>query len=139
MANLSKTFVPTKIVDSKKQNEDIVNVEYKKLDDDNFVYTIYQRELSPSILLTESDLFELKPEVSEIYPFKIVTPVSDEGVTEILAPSITSHPTASQNYYIPIYTEYYVHDVLRLIDRSFVELPETNRNEPSPSGLDDIG
>jgi hypothetical protein len=137
MASLFDTFIPKKIVDSKKQNRDVVEVEYKQLDDNNLTYAIYQREISPSVLHSEDDLFELKPEVSQIYPFKIVTPVNDEGMTEILTPGITSHPTASQNYYIPVYIEYYDHNVLRLIDREFTELPETNRNIPFASFLDD--
>jgi hypothetical protein len=138
MDSLFDTFISKKLVDSKKKNRDFVDVEYTKLDDNDVPYTIYRREISPSILHTEEDLIELKPEVSDIYPFKIVTPTNADGVTEILTPSLTAYPTASQNYYIPVYTEYYTHEVLRLIDREFRELPETNRNEPSPSRLGDV-
>jgi hypothetical protein len=122
--NPLQSFVPKVLVSSRFNNKDIVNIETTELDENNFEYKIYERVLQPSAIVTENNLIELQPEISEVYPFKIVPPVTETGVTRLLSPSITTAPTASQNYYLPLYEERYNHDVLRLLVRDFVELPD---------------
>jgi hypothetical protein len=71
---------------------------------------------------TTQSLEELRPEISDVYPFKIVTPLDFDGSTLILTPSIETQPTASQGYYVPIYFERFNPTILNVIDRSFNEL-----------------
>jgi hypothetical protein len=53
-----------------------------------------------------------------------------------LSPNIDTPVTASQNYYVPIYTERYNQEVLRFIDTTFTELTGQLTDEELEEDLD---
>jgi len=122
MSNFLDSFIPKYLVNLKKKNEDIITVSTKNFSADGDIFTIDTRVVSPIVIQTTQSLQELQPEISEVYPYKIVTPLDYDGSTIIISPSISTFPTASQGYYIPIYFERYNRDVIVNIDKTFTEL-----------------
>jgi len=122
MLNIFNSYIPKFLVDLKKDNEDIIIVSSSYFSPEGDVYELDTRTLSPNLLQTTQSLQELQPEISTVYPFKIVTPLDFDGSTMIQSPSMTTQPTASQGYYAPIYFERYNPDVVRNIDTQFTEL-----------------
>lgn len=74
------------------------------------------------MIQTTQSLQELQPEISNVYPYKIVPPTDIDGSTVILSPTIDTNPTASQNYYTPIYFERYDPTIIKLLNTQFTEL-----------------
>lgn len=122
MANIFQSYISKLFVDINRNNDDVITISTQFLSPEGDVFTLDRRTLSPNLLKTTSSLQELKPETSDVYPFKIVTPTLEDGTTELLSPTIQTPVTASQNYYVPIYFERYRPDVLRQIDSDFSEL-----------------
>lgn len=110
------------IITSDIANSDIVKIQTRAFSPNGDVFTIDTRTVSPSFVQTERDVEQLRPELSNVYPYKIVLPKDTDGSTILLSPDIGAPVTASQNYYTPLYYERYNLDVLRLIDRQFTEL-----------------
>lgn len=121
-ANILNSYIPKFLVDLTRENEDIITVSTRYFSVDGDIYTLDKRTISPVLIQTTQSLQELRPEVSNVYPFAIVTPIEFDGSTLIMSPSVTSQPTASQNYYTPIYFERYNSDVILNIDKTFSEL-----------------
>lgn len=122
MSDIFNTYISKVYIQSQTTNNDIVSIETKFFSDEGDVFTLDRRTLTPNILITTQSLAELKPEISDTYPFKIVPPVLDDGTTILLSPTVDTPVTASQNYYVPIYFERYDADVMRRIDKDFNEL-----------------
>lgn len=122
MSNILNSFIPKYLVDLNRDNEDIITVSTKYFSQNGDVYELDKRTVSPVMIQTTQSLEELRPEVSDTYPFKIVMPLDFDGSTLLLTPSIETQPTASQGYYVPIYFERFNSEVLRSIDKSFSEL-----------------
>jgi len=117
------SYISKFLVDLKKQNNDIITVSTRYFSPEGDVYELDTRTVSPVLVQTTQSLQELKPEISTVYPFKIITPIDFDGATILLTPSIETQPTASQGYYAPIYFERYNPDILVNIDKQFTELP----------------
>lgn len=132
MSNLLRSYIPKFLVDLNRDNDDIVTVTTNYFSPEGDVYQLDKRAVSPSVIFTTQSLQELQPEVSAVYPFKIVPPKDVDGSTMLLSPSIDTFPTASQNYYASIYFERYDMDVMRLLDKSFAELEVTTVAGQSP-------
>lgn len=124
MASSFSSYIPKVYVESHRNNDDIITVETEYLSPEGDVYVLDKRTVSPLMLPTTQSIEELKPEVSDVYPYKIATPLDDDGATILLSPSIKYPVTASQNYYVPVYFELYKKNVLEAIDRRFTELDE---------------
>lgn len=122
MRKIFDTIVPRFIVDINRNNEDIIIVSGSSFSPQGDLYTVNRAAVSPSLILTTQSLNELKPEVSNVYPYAAVTPTDYDGSTRIVTRYLTTAPTASQLYYVPVYTERYNQDVVRLIDTEFTEL-----------------
>jgi hypothetical protein len=123
MANiLQQTYISKVIIGQNTNNDDVIQISTDFLSANGDVFTLDTRAISPSVIQTTSSISELKPEVSAVYPFKIVTPVDVDGSTILQSPSSQTQVTASQNYYTPIYFERYRLEILQLIDKQFNEL-----------------
>lgn len=122
MINILNSYIPKFVVDLKRNNEDIIKVTTRYLSPEGDVYVLDTRTVNPVLVQTTQSLQELRPEISTVYPFKIVTPVDIDGSTVLLSPTITTAPTASQGYYVPIYFERYQTTFLENIDKQFTEL-----------------
>jgi hypothetical protein len=103
-------------------NDDVVVVETKKLSSNGDIFELDRRVISPNVIQTAKSLDELQPEISDTFPFKIVPPTDQTGKMLLSVPSLENEVTASQNYYTPIYFERYNLDILREIDKEFLEL-----------------
>jgi hypothetical protein len=121
MANTLNTYISQFLVDRKRDNNDIVTVTSQYIDGNN-IYELDQRVIAPNVVQTEDSLLELKPEISEIYPYKIVLPTESDGSTLLLSRTINTPVTASQNYYVPLYFERYNVNIMRAINKDFEEL-----------------
>lgn len=116
-------------------NDDVIVVKTKKLSSNGDIFELDRRVISPNVIQTVKSLDELQPEISDTFPFKIVPPIDETGKMLLGVPSLDNEVTASQNYYTPVYFERYNLDVLREIDKDFLELtlPEgLEITEPSP-------
>lgn len=122
MSNQQATYLSNVLANINKANGDIVTITTSYFSDASDTFEVDNRVLKTSAVLTTSSLDDLNPEVSEIYPYKVVTPQLANGSTLILSPSIETFPTASQNYYVPIIFERYQPSILRAIDKQFIEL-----------------
>jgi hypothetical protein len=136
MANTLNTYIPQFLVDRKKDNNDIVTITSEYLENNN-IYELDERVIQPNVVQTEESLADLKPEVSPVYPYKIVLPTESDGATLLLSRTINTPVTASQNYYIPLYFERYNIDIMRAIDKEFKEFPEVVIEE-GPYNEDEI-
>jgi hypothetical protein len=140
MANiLQQTYISKVIIGQNTNNDDVIQISTDFLSANGDVFTLDTRAISPSVIQTTSSISELEPEVSVVYPFKIVTPLDIDGSTIILSPSAQSQVTASQNYYTPLYFERYRKDVLEIIDRQFKELIIIQPEESLPPSGDSPG
>lgn len=119
---LTQNYISKVFVNTRNNDDDVIQISTERLTDEGDIFVVDERVLSPSLVKTQTSIDELKPEVSNAYPFKITTPVDEADSTIILSPRIDTPVTASQNYYVPIYFERYDIDTIRLIDRSFTEL-----------------
>mgnify|MGYP000494197920 FL=1 len=122
MINIFNSYIPKFLVNLKKDNEDIIIVSSSYFSPEGDIYELDTRTLSPNLIQTTQSLQELQPEISTVYPFKIVMPLDFDGSTILQGPSMTTEPTASQGYYAPIYFERYNADVIKNIDTQFTEL-----------------
>lgn len=122
MTSILQAYIPKFLVNLQRENEDLIKVSTRYFSPAGDVYTLDKRTVSPSIIQTNESLNELKPETSDVYPFKIVVPRDIDGSAVISTPNLDTFPTASQDYYIPIYFERYSEEVIRAIDREFTEL-----------------
>lgn len=122
MNNIFNSYIPKFVVNLNKNNEDIIFVSESYFSPSGDIYELDKRTVAPIVIQTTQSLNELVPEVSDTYPFKIVTPIDEDGATILLSPSVDSVPTASQHYYAPIYFERYLPEVLNNLDKTFVEL-----------------
>ena len=122
MPNILNSYIPKFLIDLKKNNTDIITVSTQYFSPTKDVYELDTRTISPVLIQTTQSLEELHPEISTVYPFKIVPPLDFDGATIMQSPSITTTPTASQGYYAPIYYERYNPDVIRTIDTTFNDL-----------------
>ena len=118
------SYISKVLIDLKKKNDDVITVSTKYFSPDGDVYELDTRTISPLLVQTTQSLQELKPEISDVYPYKIVTPIDFDGATLLLSPSIDTQPTASQGYYAPVYFERYDQDILVNIDKRFTELTD---------------
>jgi hypothetical protein len=122
MINILDSYIPKFLVDLNRNNEDIITVRTNYLSPEGDVYELDTRTISPVLIQTTQSLQELQPEISTVYPFKIVTPLDPDGSTVLLSPTVESAPTASQGYYAPIYFERYQPQFLEAVDKTFTEL-----------------
>jgi len=124
MINILDSYIPKFLVNLQKDNEEVITVTTRYFSPTGDVYELDTRTISPLLTQTTQSLQELRPEISNVYPFKIVTPIDIDGATVLSSPTINSVPTASQGYYVPIYFERYKTDFMQNIDKTFTELSE---------------
>lgn len=122
MTSILNSYIPKFLVNLNRNNEDVITVSTNYLSREGDVYVLDTRTVSPSLVQTTQSLQELQPEISEVFPFKIVTPVDIDGSTILLSPTPDTAPTASQGYYVPIYFERYQPIFMENIDKTFREL-----------------
>jgi hypothetical protein len=122
MADTVTSYISKLYVNLRDANDDVIKVTTKAFSPAGDIFELDIRVISPNVIQTEKSISELKPEVSEIYPYKIVLPIEDDGANFLRSPSVTTEVTASQNYYMPVYFERYDRDVLAFIDKDFKEL-----------------
>lgn len=120
--NILDSYIPKFFVELNRNNDDVIVVTTQYFSPEGDVYELDRRAVSPIIVQTTQSLQELVPEVSDIYPFRIVTPLDFDGATLIISPSLTAEPTASQSYYAPMYFERYDPSVYTNINTEFTEL-----------------
>ncbi len=124
MSNIFDSYIPKFVVNLNKTNDDILFVSTSYFSPEGDIYQLDKRTVSPNVIQTTQSLNELVPDVSDSYPFKIVTPIEEDGSTLILSPAVDADPTASQHYYAPIYFERYIPEVLNSLERNFTELSD---------------
>lgn len=122
MINILDSYIPKFIVDLQRENDTVITVTTRYFSPEGDIYELDERTISPILIQTTQSLQELRPEISNVYPFKIVTPLDYDGTTLILVPGVDTVPTASQGYYTPIYFERYNQEVIRNIESTFTEL-----------------
>lgn len=122
MNNVYNSYISKFVVDLNRTNNDIVTVTTNYLSPEGDIYQLDKRTISPIMVQTTQSLQELQPEVSTVYPFKIVTPLDVDGSTILLSPTIKTEPTASQGYYVPIYFERYEQEFMQSVSKEFTEL-----------------
>ena len=122
MINILDSYIPKFLVELNRNNDDVINVTTRYLSTEGDVYELDRRAISPIMVQTTQSIQELKPEISNVYPFKVVTPIDPDGSTVILSPTIEAIPTASQGYYVPIYFERYRTEIVDNINKNFTEL-----------------
>jgi hypothetical protein len=138
--DIFQSYISKVFINVNTDNDDVVKITTQKFSPTGDVYELDRRVISPSLIETEKSLEDLKPEVSNVFPFKVVTPKDTDGSVVILSPTTETEVTASQNYYTPIYFERYNLDVLRQIDKDFNELLAPIESEEfvgSPFGDDE--
>jgi hypothetical protein len=138
MADIFTSYI-SKLLINRRDNDDVVKVTTKYFSPEGDVFELDTRVISPSIIQTEDSIAELKPEVSEIYPYKIVLPIEEDGANFLRSPSVSTEVTASQNYYAPVYFERYNPEVLIFIDREFKELADPNLVEVPEEQINPFG
>jgi len=126
MTDILQTFIPKFVLNAQRDNDDVITVTTRYFSPEGDVYELDKRTISPNVIQTTQSLSELKPEVSEIYPFKIVPPKDFDGSTLLQTPGIGTFPTASQNYYAAVYYERYNDTIMRQISKQFTELTVGN-------------
>lgn len=136
MRNILNSYIPKFLVDLNRENDDIITVATQYFSSEGDVYELDRRTVAPRLIQTTQSLQELRPEISDVYPFTTVTQIDYDGSTLIFAPTIDSVPTASQVYYAPIYFERYDPLVMKNVDTQFVELtvsiPESEEQVGAP-------
>lgn len=121
-SNILNSYIPKFLVNLNRENEDVIVVTTNYFSPAGDAYQLDKRTISPSLIQTTQSLQELKPEISNVYPYRYPTPIEYDGSTLLLSPTVDTEPTASQDYYTPIYFERYNQDVINNIDKSFTEL-----------------
>ena len=122
MNSIFNSYLPKFLADINEKNNDVIIVSASYFSPQGDIYVLDTRVLSPSVIQTTQSLQELQPEISNVYPYKIVPPTDIDGSTVILSPTIDTNPTASQNYYTPIYFERYDPTIIKLLNTQFTEL-----------------
>lgn len=130
MANSFNSYISKLLVDVNRNNSDVIQVETEYLSPEGDVFILDKRTISPVMIPTTSSIEELTPEVSDIYPYKIATPLDIDNSTVVLSPTIDTPVTASQNYYVPVYFEIYKQEILQSVSKEFVELETEPVEEP---------
>ena len=136
MINILDSYLPKYIVDLHRENEDTITVRTRRFSQDGDEYELDIRTVQPNALQTSQSLNELRPEVSDTYPFKVVTPIDFDGATLIYGPSANTFPTASQHYYVPTYFERLTYDIMKLVDKGFYELEMEPLSELSSRAIE---
>lgn len=121
-ANILKSYIPKFLIDLNRENEDIITVDTNYFSVDFDSYVVDRRTVNPIVIQTTQSIAELKPEISNVYPYRAPTKIDYDGSTLFISPTATSQPSASQDYYVPIYFERYETSVLTSIDKTFTEL-----------------
>ena len=123
MTNILDTYIPKFLVTLKsKENNDLIFVSSSNFSTNGDVYVLDTRTVSPNVIATTQSLNELQPDVSDVYPYKVVTALDTDGATIVYTPTLENPPTASQHYYAPLYFERYNAGVVNAIGRQFTEL-----------------
>jgi hypothetical protein len=123
MSNIFDTYIPKFLVTLKnKENDDLIFVSSSNFSANGDVYILDTRTVSPNVIATIQSLNNLQPDVSDIYPFKVVTPLDVDGLTIVYTPTLENEPTASQHYYAPLYFERYRTNIINAINKEFTEL-----------------
>lgn len=121
MNKIFDTYVPKFLVNLTRDNEDIRYVSSSTFSADGDVYELDVRVVSPNVLQTEKSINELRPNVSDTYPFKIVLPLEKDSSNVLQISSLNTFPTASQYYYVPMYFERFTVSTHRTVDKQFTE------------------
>lgn len=111
MINIQNVIVTKKYVSVNYRNPDIVTIPGSNL-----------TKLVPDLKKFLDNSQQLDLEISTEYPFKIITPTAEDSSSIILSPSLTTFPTASQSYYVPLYAERFIKDFSLALTREFTEL-----------------
>lgn len=126
MNNILNSYIPKFLINLNRSNEDIIFVSSSNFSPEGDVYELDLRTVAPNVIQTTQSLNELQPEVSDTYPFKIVTPIDIDGATLVLTSrNEEARPTASQHYYAPTYFDRYKSEFMNSIDKAFTELSNT--------------
>lgn len=122
MPNSTVNYISSVLNSVNYSNQETILVSSSVFSPQGDVFTLDFRTLSPNTIITTQSFNNLVVEVSEIPPRKVVTSTDTDGATIILTPSVTSAPTASQNYYIPLRFERFKPEIVSLINKQFTEL-----------------
>jgi hypothetical protein len=120
--DILNSYIQTFIVYLLRENDDVITVSTRYLSPNNDTYELDKRTISPVMIQTTQSIQELRPEISTVYPFRAPVELDYDNSAILLSPSVSAIPTASQDYYVPIYFERYKTDVVSLLDKDFVEL-----------------
>lgn len=120
-----QSYIPRFLVNLNRDNGSVINVSTRYFSPEGDVYLLDKRTVSQTVIQTTQSLQELRPEVSDVYPFAIVPPKDADGSTILESPSVQTFPTASQLYYAPIVFERYQQSVMASINKTFTELTLT--------------
>ena len=123
MTSILDTYIPKFLVTLKnKANNDLIFVSSSNFSTNGDVYTLDTRTVLPNVIATQESLNEIQPDISDVYPFKIVTPIDEDGSTILYTPTLENPPTASQFYYAPLYFDRYKPNTVNAININFTEL-----------------
>jgi hypothetical protein len=123
MTNIFETYIPKFLVTLKnKENDDLIFVSSSNFSTNGDVYILDKRVILPNVIETEESLNNIQPDVSDVYPFKVVLPLDADESSILYTPTIENPPTASQYYYTPLYFERYRPSIVNAINRDFTEL-----------------
>jgi hypothetical protein len=139
MADIFTSYISKLLINRRGENGGIIKVKTTAFSPSGDVFEFDERITFPRVIQTEDSIAELKPEVSEIYPYKIVLPIEEDGANFLRSPSVSTEVTASQNYYAPVYFERYNPEVLAFIDKEFKELPDPNLVEVPEEQINPFG
>lgn len=116
------TYISKVYISSLKESEQVITVTTQNLSPAGDVINLNTKLLVINPLISTSSLEVLQPEVSDVFPYKVVTPYLPNGHKLILSPSVKVFPTASQNYYMATKFERYNPVVARSLNRQFEQL-----------------
>lgn len=127
MSNILDTYIPKFLVALKnKENDDVIFVSSSNFSTNGDVYVLDTRTIVPNVIATNESNNELQPDVSDVYPYKIVPEIDIDGATIVYTPTLENDPTASQHYYAPLYFERYKTEIVNAINKQFTELELLN-------------
>lgn len=139
MADIFNSYISKLYVSLNKANDDVIVVSSSYFSPEGDVFVLDKRTISPSVIPTVQSIQDLSPEVSSVYPYKIVPPLDFDSSSIILSPTIDTPVTASQNYYTPVYFERYERDIIAIINKSFTELePPPEPETPIEESIEEL-
>lgn len=121
MIDIMNVVIPKKIVTVDYTNADLKIVSSSYTAPDGTPSIRQKTVVKPDMKKLTIEDKSLHLDVSNNYPFKIVTLVTEDSASLIYSPSLQTYPTASQSYYAPLYAERFTPEFILAITREFTE------------------